>query len=108
MKPDSNPPGSPFDFDAIPLWMKPDLWNEKKIVRYRGCYFIFLYSLSTLIFASFIFVPIGIYQGSNMIYTTIAVWICTSLPWGLIIGVLAWRDFAVKKRKIEIEFLKFP
>jgi hypothetical protein len=75
MKPDSNVPGIPFNFHAIPLWLKPDLWDETKKMRCRGLLFVVLYTLSAAAFVAIIFVPIGIYKGKHMIGTTALIWL---------------------------------
>ncbi len=84
MKPDSTPPGVPFNFDAIPLWLKPDLWDESKTVRCRGLLFIVLYTLSVAAFMAILAVPAGIYKGADMMLTTVLLWLALSLPGGVL------------------------
>ena len=108
MKPAPNPPGFLFDFDAIPLWLKPDLWDETKNVPYRGLLFVVLYILSVAVFFAIIFVPAGIYKGKNMMGTTALIWLAFSCPWGLLIGLLTWWDFVRRSRKIAAEGASAP
>ena len=98
MKPDSTAPGIPFNFDAIPIWLKPDLWDETKVVRYRGLLFILLYTLSAAACVAIIFVPIGFYKGRYAMGTTALIWFFLSLPGGLFVGLAAWWDFVRRSR----------
>jgi hypothetical protein len=108
MKPDSNPPGIPFNFHAIPLWLKPDLWDETKKVRCRGLLFVVLYTLSMAVFVAIIAVPAGIYKGKHMMGTTALIWLALSLPGGLLTGLAAWWDFVRASRKIADEAANAP
>jgi hypothetical protein len=108
MKPDSTPPGVPFNIDAIPIWLKPDLWDETKVVRCRGLLFIVLYSLSTTAFGAILAIPIGIYKGINAIGTTTLVWLSLSLSVGVLVGLAAWWDFARRSRLIAVEAVSAP
>lgn len=103
MKPDSTPPGSPFNFDAIPLWLKPDLWDETKAVRCRGLFFILLYTLSVAAFGTILAVPVGIYKGADMAGTTALLWLTLSLCFGIPLGLAVWWDFVRGCRKIAAE-----
>jgi hypothetical protein len=108
MKPSPNPPGIPFNFDAIPLWLKPDLWDEAKKVRCRGLLFVVLYTLSAAAFGAILFVPAGIYKGKDMMGTTALVWLALSLPGGLVLGFASWWDFVRGCRKIAAEAANAP
>lgn len=103
MKPDSNPPGVPFNFDVIPLWLKPDLWDETKDVCCRGLLFIALYTISVATFAAIIFVPIAFYKGTHAVGTTALVWLALSLPVGVLVGLAGWWDFTRASRRISAE-----
>jgi hypothetical protein len=108
LKPDSNSPGIPFNFDAIPLWLKPDLWDETKAVRCRGLFFVALYTLSAAVFVAIIAVPVGIYKGKHMIGTTALIWLAFSFPGGILLGLAAWWDFVRASRKIAAEAASAP
>jgi hypothetical protein len=103
MKPDSSSPGVPFNFDAIPLWLKPDLWDETKVVRCRGLFFILLYTLSALVFVGIIAIPVGIYKGKDAAGTTALIWLALSLPGGVLLGLAACWDFNRGCRRIAAE-----
>jgi hypothetical protein len=98
MKADSNAPGSPFNFDFIPLLLYPDVWDETKVVKLRGLWFIFLYTLSTITFAACIFVPIAFFKPWK---TTLIIGLIFGLLFGPFLGLAVWRDFANGKRKIK-------
>lgn len=100
MKPDPAAGGYAFNFSAIPLWIKPDLWDETKKVRFRGLFFVALYSLSMAVFVAIMAVPIGIYKGKDVVGTTAAIWLVLSLFGGIISGLGAWWDFARGSSKI--------
>jgi hypothetical protein len=108
MKPDSTPPGVPFNVDAISVWLKPDLWDETKVVRCRGLLFIVLYSLSMTAFGAILAIPIGIYKGINATGTTTLVWLSLSLPVGVLVGLAAWWDFVRRSRMIAVESASAP
>ena len=102
MKPNSNYPGSIFNFDAIPVWIQPDLWDETKTLRFRGLWFVLLYALSMATFSALIFVPIGIYfaySGSNDPKVTLVLWLVTTVVLGSLLGLATWWDFARKCRE---------
>lgn len=103
MKPDSTPSGVPFNFDTIPLWLKPDLWDETKIVRCRSLLFIALYTLSAAAFVAIILIPIGIYKGHGTYGTTAIIWLVLSLLGGILLGLAACWDFSRGKRRIAAE-----
>lgn len=94
MEPDFDRVGLPFNFDTLPLWLKPDLWDKGKNVPFRGMFFVLLYTLSFAVFAALLFVPAGIYMGADMAITTAVVWISLSVFSGSIIGLACWWDFA--------------
>ncbi len=108
MKPDSNPPGIPFNVDAIPVWLKPDLWDETKVVRCRGLLFILLYTLSVAVFVGIIAIPVGIYKGIHAAGTTALVWLAFSLPGGILVGLAVWWDFVRGCRRIAAEAANKP
>jgi hypothetical protein len=99
MKPDLNVSGIPFNFDAIPLWPQSDLWDETKVVPYRGARFIFLYALSMAAFGTIIFVPIGFYFGKDGAGVIASIWLIGSSVLGIPFGLAAWRDFIRRSRE---------
>jgi len=100
MKPDINPPGTFFNFDAIPMWIYPDVWDETKKVRFRGLWFVSLYALSFLVFfAMFMFLGGVIFSRSIGLMLWFALII--GVPGGAIIGVGAWWDFTRRRKKLE-------
>ncbi len=109
MKPDNNFP--PFHADAIPLRLLPDLWDETKILKYRGLKFIALYTLSMAINFLLVFIPIGIYvyfgriNGLHMVVATIKWWLIISTPCGVLMGLAVWWDFTRECRKLAKEKL---
>ena len=98
MKPDTNPPGTIFNFDAITMWIYPDVWDENKEVKLRGLWFVFLYALTTCVFAALFFVPMAIFSGSWL--TIFLVWLMFALPGGVLLGLAVWWDFTKRVRKI--------
>ncbi len=85
MKPEPNVTGVPYNLDLLPIWIYPDLWNETKIVRLRGLWFVFLYTLSTLVFFS-LFMFFGAILFTRSIETMLYFALIISLPIGSIIG----------------------
>ena len=100
MKPDPNAGGYAFNFHAIPLWIKPELWNETKKVRFRGLLFMALYSLSMAVFGAIFYIPIGIYKGKDAIGTTTVIWLVLSLFGGVVSGLGGWWDVIRASSKI--------
>ena len=99
MKPNSTPPGVPFNFDTIPLWVRPDLWDEATNVKYRGLWFVCLYTMSLGTFAAMIFFPLGLFFAKPVIVTTV-VWLTLSIVTGIPFGLAVWWDFTRESRKI--------
>lgn len=99
MKPDMNPPGAFFNFDAFPLWVYPDMFNETKKVRFRGLWLVILYTLSFFIFSGLIFFP-GALIFNKPLWTTTWVWFIFSAPLGFIFGLAAWWDFSKRSKKL--------
>jgi lysylphosphatidylglycerol synthetase-like protein (DUF2156 family) len=90
IKPDSNVPGAPYNFDAIPVWLKPVLWNETKNIRFRGLLFVLLYTLSAAAFAAIIFVPVGFYKERDAAGVTALIWLVLSLCLGIPYALAVW------------------
>jgi hypothetical protein len=99
MKPDSNAQGSPFNFDAIPIWLYPDVWDEHKSVKLRGFWFLFLYTLSSLTFNGFIFLPIALFSGNW--HKVFLIWLMFGVVGGVIVGLAVWWDFTKRARKLK-------
>lgn len=98
MKPRGNAPGTPFNFDSIPAWLLPDLWNEEKEVRFRGLLFVLLYTLSVLAFFG-LFVLLLSLVFSKPVAVMAWVWLYLGIPGGVIYGLANWSDF-IRLRKI--------
>jgi hypothetical protein len=107
MKPPKNP-GLPFNFDTIPLWLKPDLWDESSSVRFRGLFFVVLYTISMGAFDAIILIPVWIYKGAEAGGVTIAVWFCLTIVAGVPIGLGCWWDFIRECRKLQAERCDAP
>lgn len=103
MKPDTNYPGSVFNFDAIPYWVKPELWDREKSVHCRGLQFVLLYILSTALFVTFFAIPIGIYLGIEHVQVTVGIWLALTLISGTLIGLGVWWDFIRECRKLALQ-----
>ena len=102
MKPDPDVSGVPFNFDAIPMWLYPDVWDETKRVRLRGLWFVLLYTLSFLVFgAVFIFFIALIF--SKPINALVWYWLFSSFPLGGMIGLASWWDFMRRSKKLLLE-----
>lgn len=101
-----DPTSAPFNFEAIPHWLEPELWDETKCVQHRGLKFIGLYTLSAAINSLIVFVPIFIYVGADgfkgvSVWWVIPMWwLLLSTPWGILIGLLSWWDFTRACRKL--------
>jgi lysylphosphatidylglycerol synthetase-like protein (DUF2156 family) len=93
MKPDSNVPGVPYNFDAIPVLLKPDLWDETKNIRFRGLLFVLLYTLLAAAFVAILAVPVGFYKGRDAAGVTALIWLVLSLCLGIPYALAVWWDF---------------
>jgi len=102
MKPDPNVSGVPYNFDTLPIWLFPSLWEESKTVRLRGLWFVLLYTLSSLVFGALFIFPLAIIFGRPIITTT-WVWLFLCIPCGVVLGLISWWDFARKRKKLQIE-----
>lgn len=92
MKPNGNAPGSPFNFDVIPAWLFPSLWDETKEIRLRGLWFVVLYTLSLLIFFGVIALLLAVVF-SKPVAVMARVWLFLGIPGGIIYGLATWWDF---------------
>ncbi|WP_179106938.1 hypothetical protein [Variovorax sp. KK3] len=84
--PEFNVPGFPYNFDAIPLWIEPDLWNLEVNVHWRRSKLVLLYGLSMIGMATAIFLPIFLYLGVSSGFDStraLGVW----LPWVMTISL---------------------
>jgi len=102
MKPDGKVP--PFNLDAIPLWICPDLFDETKDVQYRELRIVSLYCVSMLAHELMIFGPLAIYMAfgqGNRAKGALLVWLAVGVPFGLLLGLGMWWDFHkyVKQRQ---------
>ncbi|WP_143694801.1 hypothetical protein [Variovorax sp. JS1663] len=100
MKPNANPPGTPFSFDRVAIWLFPDLWNEKKEIRYRGLWFVMCYTLSMLIFFAIVIIPGALIFSITLPVAFLIVGVAGAL-FGMIAGFCAWWDFCRRRRAIE-------
>lgn len=87
-----------FSFNAIPIWLKPDLWNQEKLVPWRGFWFVLLYLISTLVFFGvLIFVSILLVGYSEKVLIFFISIGCVS---GVLVGLASWWDFVKAFRKL--------
>lgn len=102
MKPDNNVPGMPYNFDALPLLILPELWDEGKKVKGRGAWFVFLYTLSIVVFGIFAFIPVALYcfLGGSKISSIASLWFGFHFLAGGLTGFAVWRDFVRASRKL--------
>ena len=100
-----DPTSAPFNYEAIPHWLEPDLCDETKAIRFRFLKFIALYTLSVLANALIIYIPIVIYKclgglgglgGLSGLKSLMLWWIILSTFGGVFIGMGGYMDF---KRK---------
>ena len=99
-----NKGGEPFNFNRIPLWLYPDLFEEHKNVIYRGWWFVFLYLISTLLNMLLIFGPISIFMffgGGDGAAVALYVWLAIGTPFGICLGLLMWREFNLQSRNLK-------
>ena len=101
MKPNTTPPGAFFNFDAIPLWLYPDLWDENKVVSHRGIWLVSLYTISFLAVFALVFGLIALFIGSQSFLTIFWIWLAVSTPCGLLSGIGALGDFSKRSREIK-------
>lgn len=102
MKPPRDVSGMPYDFNAIPMWLYPDVWDETKQVRLRGLWFVLLYSISFLAFFS-VFMLIGALIFSRPIWSMLWFALIISVPIGGISGLASWWDFTRLHKKLLLE-----
>lgn len=102
MKPDPDVSGVPFNFDAIPMWLYPDVWDETKQVRLRGLWFVLLYTLSALIFTGVVAIFLALIFSKSMTVMAIGGLFFGGLG-GIVIGLSAWWDFTHRRKKLLLE-----
>lgn len=97
LKPSGNAPGSPFDFDVIPIWICPGLWDETKEIHLRGFLFVVLYTLSVVVFFAICMVVIVLLFSRPI---GLVLWFSQfiALPLGVIYGLATWWDFTRRKK----------
>lgn len=105
MKPDPNVSGIPYNFDTLPIWLFPSLWDETKKVGLRGLWFVILYTLSTLIVGALVFFPLAIIFSKPIISMAWS-WILICSPSGFILGLSAWWDFTRKRKVLQVNEVK--
>jgi hypothetical protein len=102
MKPTPDVSGTPFNFDAIPMWLYPDVWDEAQQVRLRGLWFVLLYVLSTLFFTEVIALILALVFSKSIV--VMAVWgVGFGILGGVLIGLSAWFDFVHRRKKLLVE-----
>ena len=105
-----NKGGEPFNFNLIPVWLYPDLFEETKEVNYRGGWFVVLYLISTLLNMLFIFGPLYIYTfftEPDRAIVALYIWLAIGIPFGVLLGLGMWRDFNLQCRKLKNTETKF-
>ena len=102
MKPPLDVSGVPFNFNAIPMWLYPDVWDETKQMRLRGLWFVLLYSLSALIFTCVVAISLALIFSKPMKVMAVVGLFFGGLG-GIVIGLSAWWDFTRRRKKLLIE-----
>lgn len=109
MKPDNSVPGYPFDFDAIPRWIEPDLFDFNASISWQKTKIISLYALSCAIGGAW-----GLFLGYLLIgliheftkewaFAFFVLWAIASAVLAPLFGFAAFWDFTKAKRKHEAE-----
>jgi hypothetical protein len=95
MKPRTNVPGIPFNFDYLPLLIEPNLWDESQSVSWRGPKLVLLYALSMGVAGGLIFVPLLLWARGhgNSGIVLVVMWAIQVVLLGGGFGLVAWRDF---------------
>ncbi|WP_143042553.1 hypothetical protein [Variovorax sp. YR752] len=109
MKPDINIPGYPFDFNAIPLWIEPNLFKFDLLIPWRRTKIAIFYALSAavgngLVFL-LLFVLVGIvhsFEGKAAL-ALFVIWAISSGVLAPLTGLAVLWDFTKAKRKHEEE-----
>lgn len=92
-------PGSVFNLHALPLWLKHDLWDERKEVPFRGFLFITLYVISSAVFIGILFFPASLIIGGGSLGTISLIWLMASAFFGVPMGLACWWELELAKRK---------
>lgn len=106
MKPGPDVSGMPYNFDKLPLWLFPSLWDETKQVRLRGLWFMLLYALSLEVFLG-MFAFFGAIIFSRPISSMLWFTLIFSILGGSIIGLFNWLDFTRRRQKLLAEKSSF-
>lgn len=102
MKPDPDVSGVPYNFDTLPMWLLPSLWDETKQIRLRGLWFVLLYTLSTLVFGALFIFPLALIFSRPIVVMAWG-WIFLCVPFGIINGLASWWDFTRRRKKLLLE-----
>lgn len=102
MKPSKDVTGMPYDFNAIPMWLYSDVWDETKRIRLRGLWFVLLDTLSFLTFLAIFLFP-GALIFNKPLVAAVWVWLFLGIPCGFISGLASWWDFTQRRKKIILE-----
>lgn len=92
MKPNGNPPGLFFNFDAIAQLICPNLWNEEVDIKFRWLLFLLCYTTAALTFMSIIILPISLIFDRSFVLGLKIIFL-TGVPCGIGMGYFDWRDF---------------
>jgi hypothetical protein len=100
MKPSPDVSGVPFNFDTIPLWLYPDIWDETKQVRCRGLWFVVLYMLSVMVFFAIVGIAASLIFAVRTIPAMLMFAFFAGGLGGVLFGLSEWRDFVVRRREL--------
>ena len=101
MKIDSSFP--PFNTDAFPQWVRPDLLDETKEIAHRGWLIVGLYLASLLLNGLIICGPLAIYMAFGSfrgVLVSLSIWLVIFFPGGILIGLAVRREFNVRVKKM--------
>ncbi len=94
MKIETDHSGVPYNFDVIPNWILPEMYDKKKAMPFRGLWFVLLYALSTTIFGGLLFIPLALFSGKWAV--PLVLWSIFGFGGGALIGFAKWWDFSRK------------
>lgn len=102
MEPPKDVSGVPYDFNKLPMWLYPDVWDETKHVRLRGLWFVLLYTLSGILFFGLVAFVLALISPKPL---ALMLWfsLIFSVPIGSIMGLAAWWDFTRRHKKLLAE-----
>ncbi|WP_143072460.1 MULTISPECIES: hypothetical protein [unclassified Variovorax] len=108
MKPDSNTPGYPFNFDAIPHWVEPELLDFNALIKFRKTKIVCLYALSCAIGGAWViflgYLLIGLLHEftKEWAFAFFVFWAIASSIFAPLFGLAVLWDFTKAKEKYEI------